>query len=487
MFRGLVVIFFIIFKTSYFFAQNNKIDSLKRSSLKQDTSSVINYRKIGGLFLNDGQNDSSFVYYQKSLKLARLLKDKKQISLGLKFLARYYLGNNEFDTSIVYYKRALNYFEELNNKKEISDCLFYLGRNYATMSDYTTALSYFTKALKINSAEGFFKDNVKCQNALGIIYNDQLQYQKAINALKEGIKISVANNIESEYASLYSNIGYAYLNSKKLDSALKYHLLSYNIGVAQQNEHDIGISSLNLANIYYDLNDFKKSLFYIDRAIYIFNKSHDEYSMVEVYQILGFINFEQHKYTDAKNYFLKNLEIATRLRVINLQRAAYEKLASCEFELKNYKEAFQYQVKFSKLTDSIFNVENSKQLGDLKTNFEVEKKEAELKIKSELDKEKLRAVAKEQQQKQQVIIVAVFFVLLVVIVFSIFLYRRYKITQKQKIIIELKEKETQFQKEIVEEKQREILDSIYYAKRIQQAILPNEKFIEKQLNKKKKL
>ena len=125
--------------------------------------------------------------------------------------------------------------EELNNKKEISDCLFYLGRNYATKSDYPIALSYFTKALKINSTEGFFKDNIKCQNALGIIYNDQSQFQKAINALNEGIKISFANNIESEYASLYSNIGYAYLNSKKLDSALKYQLLSYNLGVAKPN------------------------------------------------------------------------------------------------------------------------------------------------------------------------------------------------------------------------------------------------------------
>ena len=207
--------------------------------------------------------------------------------------------------------------------------------------------------------------------------------------------------------------------------------------------------------------------------------------MIEANQILGFISFEQHKYIEAKNYFLKNLEITKRLKVINLQRAAYEKLAHCEFELKNYKEAFEYQVKFTKLTDSIFNIENSKQLGDLKTNFEVEKKETELKIKSEAEKEKLLAVATEQQQKQKIINFAVIFVLLIVTVFSIFLFRRFKLTQKQKLIIELKEKETQLQKEIVEEKQREILDSIHYAKRIQQALLPSDKFIERNLKKKK--
>ena len=37
------------------------------------------------------------------------------------------------------------------------------------------------------------------------------------------------------------------------------------------------------------------------------------------------------------------------------------------------------------------------------------------------------------------------------------------------------------QKQLVEEKQREILDSIHYAKRIQIALLPTEKYIKRTL------
>ena len=46
--------------------------------------------------------------------------------------------------------------------------------------------------------------------------------------------------------------------------------------------------------------------------------------------------------------------------------------------------------------------------------------------------------------------------------------------------------EIQEQKNLVEEKQKEILDSIHYAKRIQSALLPREKFIEKTLDDLKK-
>jgi hypothetical protein len=42
------------------------------------------------------------------------------------------------------------------------------------------------------------------------------------------------------------------------------------------------------------------------------------------------------------------------------------------------------------------------------------------------------------------------------------------------------------QKEIVEEKQKEVLDSIRYAKRIQNSLLPTDRYIDKVLKRSKK-
>jgi hypothetical protein len=39
---------------------------------------------------------------------------------------------------------------------------------------------------------------------------------------------------------------------------------------------------------------------------------------------------------------------------------------------------------------------------------------------------------------------------------------------------------------MVEEKQKEIVSSIYYARRIQRALITNERYIEKSINKLKK-
>jgi serine phosphatase RsbU (regulator of sigma subunit) len=57
-------------------------------------------------------------------------------------------------------------------------------------------------------------------------------------------------------------------------------------------------------------------------------------------------------------------------------------------------------------------------------------------------------------------------------IFGIFMYNRFRVTSKQKVIIEKQKEEVDEQKALIEESHKEITDSIAYAKRIQSAILP---------------
>ena len=66
---------------------------------------------------------------------------------------------------------------------------------------------------------------------------------------------------------------------------------------------------------------------------------------------------------------------------------------------------------------------------------------------------------------------------------GIMITRAYQQKNKANKIITLQKKETERQKEIVQAKQKEILDSIRYAKRIQQSLMPTEKYIERNVNK----
>lgn len=65
---------------------------------------------------------------------------------------------------------------------------------------------------------------------------------------------------------------------------------------------------------------------------------------------------------------------------------------------------------------------------------------------------------------------------MLVLILAIVIFKNLQTNKKKNKIIS-------YQKEQVEEKQKEILDSIRYAKRIQRALLPTEKYIDKSLNR----
>ncbi len=108
-------------------------------------------------------------------------------------------------------------------------------------------------------------------------------------------------------------------------------------------------------------------------------------------------------------------------------------------------------------------------------NFDFEQKQAKLKA----EQEKKDAIDEQEKKKQRLIRDSFIGGFALMLVLAFFIFRGYR--QKQRantIIIQQKEEVekqkvlVEHQKELVEEKNKDIMDSINYAKRLQDAILP---------------
>ncbi len=159
-------------------------------------------------------------------------------------------------------------------------------------------------------------------------------------------------------------------------------------------------------------------------------------------------------------------EIGSKGRI----QETYAALAVLDSTMGNYKAAFEHHKLEILYRDSLNNEETKKKSLQASMQYEFDKKE----LATKAEQDKLDAISAEEKKKQRIAIFAVAGVLLIVVVFSFFLYRRFKITQKQKHIIELQKDEVSRQKSIVEEKQNQIVDSINYAKHIQESILADQ-------------
>jgi serine phosphatase RsbU (regulator of sigma subunit) len=136
--------------------------------------------------------------------------------------------------------------------------------------------------------------------------------------------------------------------------------------------------------------------------------------------------------------------------------------------LNDYKDAFADYKNYTLYKDSLNNEENTKKITQEQMQYDFDKKQAE--EKAEQDKKDVLAAA--DKKRQQVITGFISGGLVIVLISLALLFSRFKITQKQKRIIERQKQEVEKQKALVEEKNKDVLDSITYAKRLQDAILP---------------
>jgi len=410
---------------------NLKIDSVCVINLQKKLTSktknfFLKYRafalnNIGVILKNQGNYDKSIGYFAKGLKIHELIGDKMGTSATFNNIGNLYLDQNKFSKAIEYYFKSLKIDKELNSKHGIGATLSNIGLVYMDLGD--SALDAGNKTLSVE------------------------KYEKAINFFRQSLKIQEEIENKRGIAIALNNLGTAYQSLENYSESMDFYKKSLKIREEMDNEKEVAASLLNIGGVYLDL----------------------------------------HNYAAALDYSNKAFVIAKKLNAVIEIKDVSRNLAEIYKKLGNYKKSLEMFQLYATVKDSLQSKENEREIirNELKYNYE--KKAAADSVKSAEEKKVTDAQIAQQHaeiratRNQQYML---FGGLALVVVFAGFMYNRFKVTKKQKKIIEHKERETAHQKEIIEEKQKEIIDSILYARRIQRALLPSQKYLDKNLNNK---
>jgi serine phosphatase RsbU (regulator of sigma subunit) len=416
-----ILSFIVVVFSLSFMSKAQTIDSLfyLLDKSEADTIAIRIKARISWEYRGEGNYHKAIRYAEEALTEAENIKFNTGIADACNALAAIYDEQGQYPKSLAYYTRTIKIHELQNDDAGICRDYNNIGLVYEKLSNFKTALNYYGKALQI--AEKLKKKPTlsAIYFNIGAVYTYTGEYHKSLVYYFKSLKIDNELNDEEAISDCYANIGINYTYLMQYDTALQYCLSGLKLKKKLNNPFGIGVSYLNMSDVY--------------------NK--------------------QGKYVMAKTYLDSALNVSEKIGAVDNLRLAYQGLADVSYALKNYQDAYNYHVKFKQVTDSMFNTENSEALNQIKINYEVEKKDAE--------QAQQNALAASNKNRQNIIIISVIIVLILVSVFSLFLYKRFKITNQQKEIISE-------QKELVEEKQREISDSINYAKRIQTSFLANE-------------
>ncbi len=455
------------------------------------------------------------------LKYAKSLKAKLQI--------RYEIGEKFVIMRKTYWDSVYNDSKKIKFREMEGKALNNIGSVFLQENNFKQALLCFKKSLKIreqiNDESGIAESN----NNIAFIYGYQGDSESAIAIFFKSLKIREKQNDQQGIASIYGNLAYLYALQNEFDKSLEYNQKSFNIykklsdkdgmsralnviGTYNQrfgkldlalknftqsltyvkeigNDANIATSLDNIAGVYEMMGDFDKAMEYNYSGLAIQEKIGDKQGMAYSMNDIANILFKEGKINEAAQYADSALKIAYALGLPDIiKRVASTQKIICH-KLKQYKWAYEFYVLEIRMRDSINNEETKSAAIRNQMKYEFGKKAVadsvnhaeEQKVKDAQLFEQEANLKQEATQRY-----TMYGGILLVTLFLIFVIHRFRVTNKQKIIIEDQKIQVDKAFEELHERNKEVMDSIRYARRIQTALLPSEKYVERYVKLSKK-
>jgi tetratricopeptide (TPR) repeat protein len=449
------------------------------------------YNNMGVVCENKGNYPKALDYEFMALKMDEEMGYKRGIAMNTGNIGNIYKDQGNFPQALEYGLRSVKMYEEIGDKRGVALNTGNIGNTYYEQGDYPKTLEYYFKALKMDEERRDTGDIVINLGNIGLVYKKQGDYPNALDydfkALKMNEKIGDKNGI----AINTGNIGNAYSEQGDYPKALEYFFKALKMDEESGYKRGIAINTSNIGNAYsaqaaialsrhnpvQSDSLYKKALEYYFRALKMKEAMGDKKGISITTGDIGNVFTKQKNYRQAKAYLDSALFLAKNIRKKETIKTTYNHLAEYDSSTGNYKQECDDYKNYIIYRDSLINEDNTRKSTQTEMNFEFEQRETSQ--KAEQDKKDVLAQA--DKRKQQIIIWSVAGGLLLVLVFAGFIFRSLNITRKQKDLIGRQKAEVEQQKALVEEKNKDILDSITYAKRLQDAILPPMNVIKKYL------
>jgi two-component system, sensor histidine kinase PdtaS len=346
----------------------------------------------GKMLLHEGKLNDALKKFMETKRIYEKNQNYKGISIVFNRIGNVYEYQGDFEKALDYYSKSLNIKKQIKDKKGIANTLNNIGNVYRLIGDNTNALINYEKSYhieeEIENQEGIARS---LQN-IGLIYllenkpfGAQINFQKALNIYKKlNDNAGVANSLH--------NLGESALLEKRFEDAIQKFNQALILREKTKELKGLTSSNIGLSNVY----------------------------------------FEEKNFGLAEKFALAALQNSKSMGNAELIRNSADQLYKVYKQKGNYSKALEMHEISKKMNDSVFNMETRQNIIRNQMKFELESEILAEKLKFDKENQLKQIELKSTKNKQY----AFAFLAFIVLIFSISLYRRFKLEKNQKKIIE---------------------------------------------------
>jgi two-component system, NarL family, sensor kinase len=278
------------------------------------------------------------------------------------------------------YLKALAIRQQLGDPADIGSSLMKLGVLYYELGDNAKALDNFLNTAKIFERLNKPTYVAYCYGNIALVFyraKDIPQYRKYV-ALSLAINIKQKDSIG--IANSYMAMAHSMDAVSEVDSAFIIYTLADNI--YDKLGYKLAKPDIlnNMAGIFKQKGDSIKAITYYLQAIQVAKKLGVKNEASIFSKNLGELYVQMGRMNEAQPYLLEAYQAAKKGKELPTLAYSAKNLALIASSNKDFAQAYQYQNEYIEATDSVYSIESAKQIADMQTKYETDKKEQLIQI-----------------------------------------------------------------------------------------------------------
>jgi two-component system, sensor histidine kinase PdtaS len=335
-----------------------------------------------------------------------------------------------------YAKKALNIATKLQDPLRRAEAHEEIGLKHTLLGNKTESFKATFEALKIFDSLKLVNRKAASLAQIGTNYLMDDQVNIALTYLNEALKVYSKTDKRFKIALTHINLGEAHRLKPDLDSAA-YHFKQALILNKELNDEIIeGYALGNLGMVHVANGETETGIVEMEKAIKILTELGDNYSVSVFKAEIGKALIILGQPTNGESYLLAGLAMAKDNNLKEQIRDVSGDLSRFYETSEKFDKSLFYQKQFQVYQDSLVNKENIQKIEQIKSQYELDKKESEIQLLNELN----------NAQRQLAYLLSGGVILFIVLAILLFLNNRQRKRTNSKLFA---------QKEIIESREKE--------------------------------
>ncbi|GAB7089443.1 tetratricopeptide repeat-containing sensor histidine kinase [Marinifilum fragile] len=388
--------------------------------------------------------DHAQYYSEKCIELAKINNEYSAIGDAFKTIGAIHYLKEQNLKALNSYSHAMKQYKLASDSLKTYQTIYNMGIVYSKNEDYELALKSYLSCLVFFENEKKTKAISLTLNSIGVVYKRLKDYKKALQYYENSAKICAENNLNSTLYLSNTNIANIYSIQNKFQEALNYHKKNLDVLKAEPNKYRLAQTYHNIGACFLEMKQYAIAIDYLKRSLQLKEEIGNKNLIITSLNGLSHANYQMNNLEDALSYSRRAYQLGKEVGNMELQKNSTKEIFKIYTHKNLADSAIFYFDIHENLRDSIINKEIYKQVSEIQTKYEAEKKEAQI------------AILEKENNSKAIQRNALFVILILIGGYAGFIVYSYNRNKKLTRLLSLQKSRIEWSKELLDHRNKEL-------------------------------